>query len=76
MIAYFEEEAVSSYTNYLELIEQGAVENVPAPQIAIDYYEMKEDATLYDMICHVRLDEIKHATVNHNYADNVFRSKK
>jgi ubiquinol oxidase len=72
MVAYFEEEAVSSYTNYLELIEQGAVENVPAPQIAIDYYEMKEDATLYDMIRHVRLDEMKHANVNHAYADKIF----
>jgi ubiquinol oxidase len=38
MIAYFEEEAVLSYTEYLELVESGAMENVPAPQLAIDYY--------------------------------------
>ena len=31
MIAYFEEEAVLSYTEYLELVESGAMENVPAP---------------------------------------------
>jgi ubiquinol oxidase len=29
MIAYFEEEAVLSYTEYLELVESGAMENVP-----------------------------------------------
>ena len=40
MIAYFEEEAVRSYTEYLELIDGGTIENVPAPQLAIDYYDM------------------------------------
>ena len=40
MIAYFEEEAVKSYTDYLRLVESGEVENVPAPRLAIQYYEM------------------------------------
>ena len=34
MIAYFEEEAVISYTEYLKLVESGEVENVPAPHLA------------------------------------------
>ena len=72
MIGYFEEEAVNSYTSYLELIERGVVENVPAPQIAIDYYNMKPEATIYDMVKNVRLDEINHAKVNHAYADKIF----
>ena len=72
MIGYFEEEAVNSYTSYLELIEKGVVENVPAPQIAIDYYNMKPEATIYDMVKNVRLDEINHAKVNHAYADKIF----
>ena len=42
MIAYFEEEAVKSYTEYLNLVESGQVENIPAPQLAIDYYKMKK----------------------------------
>ena len=29
MIAYFEEEAVKSYTDYLAMVESGEVENVP-----------------------------------------------
>ena len=30
MVAYFEEEAVYSYTEYLDLVERGVMENVPA----------------------------------------------
>ena len=69
MIAYFEEEAVRSYTDYLALVESGQVENVPAPQLAIDYYEMSENVRLSDLIVKVRADEIHHSKVNHRYAD-------
>ena len=69
MIAYFEEEAVKSYTDYLQLVESGQVENVPAPQLAIDYYGMKKNAKLSDLIKCVRADEEKHSKVNHRYAD-------
>lgn len=69
MIAYFEEEAVRSYTDYLFLVESGQVENVPAPQLAIDYYNMKKTARLSDLIKCVRADEEHHSEVNHRYAD-------
>lgn len=69
MIAYFEEEAVHSYTEYLELVESGTMENVPAPQLAIDYYGMNANAKLTDLIKHVRADEQHHSEVNHRYAD-------
>ena len=69
MIAYFEEEAVRSYTDYLSLVESGQVENVPAPQLAIDYYKMKKTARLSDLIKCVRADEQHHSKVNHRYAD-------
>lgn len=68
MIAYFEEEAVRSYTEYLELIESGQIENVPAPQLAIEYYGLLEDAKLSDMVKYVRADEAKHSKVNHRIA--------
>lgn len=65
MVHYFEEEAVSSYTSYLQLIESGQIEDVPAPQLAIDYYEALEPgAKLSDMIRCVRADEQKHANAN------------
>lgn len=69
MIAYFEEEAVSSYTNYLELIEQGFIENTPAPQLAIAYYNLSNNAKLSDMIKCVRADEQHHSEVNHRLAE-------
>ena len=68
MIAYFEEEAVRSYTDYLAMVENGEVENVPAPQLAIDYYKMKKNARLSDLIRCVRADEEHHSKVNHRYA--------
>ena len=69
MIAYFEEEAVKSYTDYLQLVENGSVENVPAPKLAIEYYKMKKSAKLSDLIKKVRADEEHHSKVNHRYGD-------
>ena len=68
MVAYFEEEAVRSYTNYLELIADGEIEDVPAPQIAIDYYELVQDAKLSDMVRFIRWDEQRHSEKNHEFA--------
>ena len=71
MIGYFEDEAVKSYTEYLGLVQNGKVMNIRAPQIAIDYYNLKKDARLSDLIMSVRADEMHHADVNHSYADNL-----
>ena len=71
MIGYFEEEAVRSYTDYLAMVETGQVQNVPAPQLAIDYYKMKKTARLSDLIKKVRADELHHSQINHKYADRV-----
>ena len=64
MVHYFEEEAVRSYTDYLSLVESGEIENIPAPQLAIDYYKLPKKALLSDMIKKVRADEQKHSEVN------------
>ena len=69
MIAYFEEEAVKSYTEYLKLVESGEVENIPAPQLAIDYYSMESDAKLSDLIIKVRADEEHHSKINMEYSN-------
>lgn len=69
MIAYFEEEAVRSYTNYLEMIKNNQLPNPPAPQLAIEYYGLQKDAKLSDMIKCVRADEAKHAEVNHRMSN-------
>jgi ubiquinol oxidase len=71
MIGYFEDQAVISYTQYLDEIKSGKVENIPAPQIAIDYYRLKKTAKLSDVIKKVRADEQGHADVNHGMADQI-----
>ena len=71
MIGYFEDEAVKSYTEYLEMVESGKVENIPAPKLAISYYGIGSDSKLSDLIKCVRADEEHHSETNHNYADNL-----
>lgn len=71
VIGYFEEEAVISYTQYLEQIDSGAVENVPAPKLAIDYWQLKPDARLRDVVIAVRADEAEHRDVNHAFVDKI-----
>lgn len=68
IVGYFEEEAVYSYTEYLKEVDEGRIDNVSAPQIAIDYWNLHEDATLRDVIIAVRDDEAGHRDVNHHIA--------
>ena len=69
MIGFFEDEAVKSYSEYLKMIEDGEIENVKAPQIAIEYYDLKSNARLIDLVKCVKADEEHHSEVNHKYAD-------
>lgn len=70
-VGYLEEEAVVSYTQYLADIDAGVSENIPAPQIAIDYWKLEPDARLRDVVEKVRLDEANHRDVNHGFADEI-----
>jgi ubiquinol oxidase len=74
VVGYLEEEAVHSYTEYLEGVNNGTHANVPAPRIAIDYWKLAPDARLHDVIVAVRADEIRHREVNHTLADTLARS--
>ncbi|MGO4414749.1 alternative oxidase [Cupriavidus sp. KB_39] len=69
MVAYFEEQAVISYTLYLAEIDAGRVENIPAPASAIAYWNLPENARLREVVIAVREDEIGHRDVNHEFAD-------
>jgi ubiquinol oxidase len=70
-VGYLEEEAVVSYTEYLADIDAGKLENVPAPQLALDYWKLAPDARLRDVVIAVRLDEANHRDVNHGFADEL-----
>ena len=69
IVGYFEEEAVFSYTEYLNELESGAIEDQPAPKIAIDYWNLPLRATLKDVVKVVRDDEAGHRDVNHSFAN-------
>ena len=71
VVGYFEEEAVLSYTLYLQEIDEGRSPNVPAPLIARRYWGLPEDATLRDVVLVVRADEAHHRDVNHGFADEL-----
>jgi len=71
-VGKLEEEAVLTYTRLIDDMENGRLpewENKPAPAIAIDYWRLKADATLMDVIQAVRADEATHRFVNHSLAN-------
>lgn len=41
---------------------------IPAPKEAIDYYQLREDATYRDVIASIRADEACHRETNHYLA--------
>ncbi|KAF4374818.1 hypothetical protein G4B88_031021 [Cannabis sativa] len=75
VVGYLEEEAIHSYTEYLKDLNEGRIENVSAPAIAIDYWRLPKDATLKDVITVIRADEAHHRDVNHFASDIHFQGK-
>ncbi|MFZ4119655.1 MAG: alternative oxidase [Polynucleobacter sp.] len=76
IVGYFEEEAVYSYTEYLKEIDEGRTPNIPAPQIAIDYWKLPANATLRDVVLVVREDEAGHRDANHAFASEYDKPEK
>ena len=75
IVGYFEEEAVFSYTDYLNELESGRIKDQPAPKIAIDYWNLPLHSTLKDVVRVVREDEAGHRDVNHSFS-NLLNEKK
>ena len=71
IVGYFEEEAVLSYTLYLQEIDEGRSPNVPAPAIAKHYWKLPDDATLRDVVLVVRADEAHHRDINHGFSNKL-----
>ena len=78
IVGYFEEEAVISYTEYLNELEAGTIPDQPAPEIAINYWNLPLHSTLKDVVRVIRDDEAGHRDVNHQFANliNIKKSKK
>ena len=75
IVGYFEEEAVISYTDYLNELETGKIQDQPAPEIAINYWNLPLHATLKDVVRVIRDDEAGHRDVNHSFADILEKRK-
>ena len=71
VVGYFEEEAVISYTHFLQAIDAGRIVNGPAPAVALHYWKLPAHATLRDVVLKVRADEAHHRDVNHGFADEL-----
>ncbi len=68
IVGYFEEEAVISYTEYLNELENGKIQDQAAPEIAINYWNLPLHSTLKDVVKVIRDDEAGHRDVNHSFA--------
>lgn len=49
--------------------------NGPAPNIAKRYYRLPDDATIRDVVLHVRADECMHRDFNHMLGDKHFKGE-
>lgn len=71
-VGYLEEEAVKTYTVCLNDLDAGRLkkwENMKAPEDAIKYWHLPENAMMRDVIVAVRADEAMHREVNHHLAN-------
>ncbi|KAF3919558.1 hypothetical protein ABW20_dc0102494 [Dactylellina cionopaga] len=71
-VGYLEEEAVITYTRAIADIDAGKLprfENMDAPQIAINYWKMSQQAKIRELLLYIRADEAKHREVNHTLAN-------
>ena len=76
IVGYFEEEAVISYTDYLNELENGKIKDQPAPEIAINYWNLPLHSTLKDVVRVIRDDEAGHRDLNHKFANILDERKK
>ena len=70
-VGYLEEEAVVTYTKCIKDIQNGSMQHwktQAAPETAITYWKLPENATMYDVILAIRADEAHHRVVNHTLA--------
>lgn len=71
-VGHLEEEAVLTYTRCIQEMEAGHLPewaNVPAPEIAKDYWRLPDNAKLLDVMYAVRSDESTHRFINHSLAN-------
>jgi len=77
-VGYLEEQAVITYTHILEEMDAGRLpmwSQLPAPDIAVSYWKLPEDAMMRDVILVIRADEAHHRLVNHTLGSMDLKDK-
>jgi len=77
-VGYLEEEAVITYTHILEELDAGRLpmwKHLPAPEVAVAYWQLPPNHTMKDVILAIRADEAHHRDVNHSLASMKLRDK-
>jgi len=69
LAAYFAEQAVHGYSQYLSEIDTGEREGQPAPASAIAYWGLAPEAQVRDMILAMLEDEAIHRDLHHAFAN-------
>lgn len=69
IVGYLEEEAINSYTMFLNCIDDNKIFNHKAPEIAKNYWGLPDNSTLRDMVVATREDEMGHRDINHKLAE-------
>nr|QOZ05778.1 cmRNA-ATP5F1B-mutAOX [synthetic construct]QOZ05780.1 cmRNA-HBA1-mutAOX [synthetic construct]QOZ05782.1 cmRNA-minimal-mutAOX [synthetic construct] len=68
-VGYLEEEAVKTYTHCLEELDSGNLKmwcRMKAPEIAVEYWKLPDDAMMRDVILAIRADAAHARSVNHD----------
>ena len=71
-VGYIEEEAVHTYTGAIDLLRAGKLPTwakKPCPPAGIEYWGLRPEATMEDLLLAVRADEAHHRDVNHMFAN-------
>jgi len=71
-VGYLEEQAVVTYTDILDQLDSGKLPmwtSLPAPEIAVNYWKLRQGAVMRDVILAIRADEAHHRVVNHTLGD-------
>jgi ubiquinol oxidase len=69
LAAYFSEQAVRGYSEYLARLQSDDRGGNPAPASAIAYWALPQDASVADMILAMREDEAIHRDLHHAFAE-------
>lgn len=67
-VGYLEEQAVVTYTSIIKDMDDGKLpmlKGLSAPDVAIVYWQLPEDAMMRDVFLAIRADEAHHRIVNH-----------